>query len=333
MDKEISRILDRSIRLETKTKIVSPEGLLNEGFDAVVVAVGTHQGSLLPMEGNTLAGVMINTDFLRAARQQNEIALGERVMVLGGGNVAYDCARTALRLGAKEVGIACLENLDQMTATRDEIEEGREEGIILYSAHSFQKILGEEKVEGILLQEVKNFYFDENRRAVIELLEGSEKEIGVDNVIFAVGQRPRDTDKMGLDLINRAYIKTDKDLKTSREGVYAAGDVVTGTKSVIAAIAEGRKVASQVDCYLGGDGDISEEILEKEAVNPFIGRTENFAGLKRVEANILGVPERCKSFSLVEETLGREAAMKEAERCLQCDLRLTITKPKLWNEY
>lgn len=333
LDKEISHILDVGVELQTSTKKLSPEELLNDGYDVVIVAVGTHKGTKLPIPGNDLPGVYVNADFLKRARQNAPLPVGERVMVLGGGNVAFDCARTALRLGAKEVHVACLENLQQMTATKDEIEEGKEEGIILHDAHSFLRITGENKVEGVELQKVDKFYFDENRRAIIELMEGTKEILPVDNVIFAVGQKPNDTEMMGLQLTNNAYVKADENTKTSMEGVYAAGDVVTGTKSVIAAIAAGRKSAGEVDKRLGGNGDISETLLEKEVPDQFIGRTECFGDLPKNTPQMLNIHERKSSFNLVEQSFGENLAKYEASRCLQCDLRLKITKPKLWNEY
>lgn len=333
LDKEIKEITDIGVVIQTGKAAASPKELLAQGFDAVLVSVGTHQGTKLPLEGNDLPQVYVNADFLKHARMGDPLPLKERVMVLGGGNVAYDCARTALRLGAKEVHIACLENLQQMTATPDEIEEGTEEGIILHEAHSFLRITGTDKVEGVELQKVDKFYFDENRRAVIELVEGTKEIIPVDHVIFAVGQKPEGTEEMGLDLTHGPYISVDENLKTSMDGVYASGDVVTGTKSVIAAIAAGRQAAEEIDKYLGGDGDISEELLDFEAPAQHIGQIENFAGLKRVQPQMAEPGTRKEGFDLVEQPFTCEEAKCEAGRCLQCDLRLTLTKPKLWNEY
>lgn len=333
LDKEINDILAEGVELVTNTKIGLPKELLNKGYDAVLVSIGTHKGTLLPLEGNDLPGVYVNSDFLKRARQEEPVQLKERVMILGGGNVAYDCARTALRLGAKEVHIACLENLEQMTATKDEIEEGREEGISLHDAHSFLRIIGSEKVEGIELQKVDKFYFDSDRKAVIELVEGSNEIIQVDNVIFAVGQKPAGTEDMEIELTHGPYIKTNEALETSVQGIFAAGDVVTGTKSVIAAIAAGRMSAESIDKYLGGDGDISEQLLDEETPNPCIGKCLGFSKLERTVPELVDADERKCNFGIVEKTLSKEAAMCEASRCLQCDLRLNLKKPKLWNEY
>ena len=333
LDREIADILEVGIELQTNVEKKSPVQLLEEGYDAVLVAAGTHQGTKLPIPGNDLKGVYVNTEFLKAARMGSPLDIGERVMVLGGGNVAYDCARTAVRLGAKEVHIACLENEQQMTSTPDEIQEGAEEGIILHAGHSFLRISGEEKVEGVELQKVEKFYFDENRKAIIELEEGSAHIVEVDNVIFAVGQKPEGTQTMGLELTHGPYIMTNDKLETSMEGVFAAGDVVTGTKSVIAAIAAGRTAAEEMDKYFGGNGDITEILVEEETPNPYIGSVEGFGDLKRVEPVIVDAEKRKTNFDLVEQPFTCEQAQCEAGRCLQCDLRLNLTQPKLWNEY
>ena len=333
LDKEINAMLESGFTLKTDTEAPAPADLLANGFDTVLVAIGTHQGTKLPLEGGDLPGVYLNAEFLKRSRMGDPMPVGEKVMILGGGSVAYDCARTALRLGAKEVHVACLESPEKMTASKDEIEEGAEEGVILHAAHSFRRITGTDKAEGVELQKIERFYFDENHRAVIDLVEGSNQVIPVDNVIFAVGQKPFGTDKMGLELTHGPYIAADSNLATSMAGVYAAGDVVTGTKTVIDAIAAGRKAAEQMDLFMGGDGDISEELLDNEVPSAFIGHIDGFAALKRGEPKVADAKDRAHSFSLVEQPFSCDQAKCEAERCLQCDLRLQLTRPKLWNEY
>ncbi|WP_238917640.1 FAD-dependent oxidoreductase [Clostridium sp. YIM B02555] len=333
LDREIGDILAEGIELVLNTKVDAPKSLLEKGYDSVLVSIGTHKGTMLPLEGNDLQGTYVNADFLKKARQGKPLEVKEKVMILGGGNVAYDCARTALRLGAKEVHIACLENLDQITATKEEIEEGRDEGIISHAAHSFLRITGSGKVEGVELQKVDKFYFDSDRKAVIELVEGSNEIIPVDNVIFAVGQKPAGTEVMELELTHGPYIKTNEALETSVKGIFAAGDVVTGTKSVISAIAAGRKSAEEIDKYLGGNGDISENLLEKETPDPYIGSCSGFSKLERISIELVEADKRKCNFDIVEKTLSKEKAMCEASRCLQCDLRLNLKAPKMWNEY
>ena len=331
LDREIANILEIGIELKTNAECQSLEELKKQ-YDAILVSIGTHQGTKLPIPGNDLPGVYVNTEFLKDARSDNLIQLGEKVMVLGGGNVAYDCARTAIRKGAKEVHIACLENQQQMTSSPDEIEEGAQEGVILHAAHSFLRITGEDKVTGVELKKVNRFYFDENHKVVLDLEEGSEHVIEVDNVIFAVGQKPMGTDKMNLDLTHGPYIAANN-AHTSMEGVFASGDVVTGTRSVIQAIVGGREAAEQMDIYLGGNGDISEQLVERTTPNPCIGQVEGFADLARVNPDMISLDERCAGFTPVEKPLSCDQAKCEAGRCLQCDLRLNISNVKLWNEY
>lgn len=331
LDREIANILEIGIELKTNSDCQNLEELKQQ-YDAVLVSIGTHQGTKLPIPGNDLPGVYVNTEFLKDARSDNAIQLGEKVMVLGGGNVAYDCARTAIRKGAKEVHIACLENQQQMTSSPDEIEEGAQEGVILHAAHSFLRITGEDKVTGVELKKVNRFYFDENRKAVLDLEEGSEHVIEVDNVIFAVGQKPMGTDTMNLDLTHGPYIAANN-AHTSMEGVFASGDVVTGTRSVIQAIVGGREATEQMDIYLGGNGDISEQLVERTTPNPCIGQVEGFADLARVNPDMISLEERCAGFTPVEKPLTCDQAKCEAGRCLQCDLRLNISNVKLWNEY
>ena len=333
LDKEIDAILESGIDLQLNAEAKKPADLLAGEYDAVLIATGTHQGVKLPIEGSDLPEVYVNTAFLKAAREGNPQPVGERVMVLGGGNVAYDCARTALRLGAKEVHIACLENDEQTTCSADEIQEGADEGVIRHPAHSFLRITGTDKVEGVELQKVERFYFDEDRKAVIDLVEGSNEIIPVGNVIFAVGQRPEGTEEMGLELTHGPYIAVDENLKTSMDGVYTTGDVLTGTRSVIEAIAGGRLAAEQIDKYLGGDGDISEELLDPETADPYIGRIEGFGDLERKEPEVADGAVRATNFALVEQAFSCDQAKCEAERCLQCDLRLQLQPVKLWNEY
>lgn len=331
LDREIANILEIGIELKTNAECQSLEELKKQ-YDAILVSIGTHQGTKLPIPGNDLPGVYVNTEFLKDARSDNLIQLGEKVMVLGGGNVAYDCARTAIRKGAKEVHIACLENQQQMTSSPDEIEEGAQEGVILHAAHSFLRITGEDKVTGVELKKVNRFYFDENHKAVLDLEEGSEHVIEVDNVIFAVGQKPMGTDTMNLDLTHGPYIAANN-AHTSMEGVFASGDVVTGTRSVIQAIVGGREAAEQMDIYLGGNGDISEQLVERTTPNPCIGQVEGFADLARVNPDMISLEERCAGFTPVEKPFTCDQAKCEAGRCLQCDLRLNISNVKLWNEY
>lgn len=332
---EAKVIEDQGVKIEVNTKVENPKELLAT-FDAVLMTIGGHKGVRLPMEGSNLDGVILNADFLRNTSLGNETGMGRRVIVLGGGNVAFDCARTAKRLGAEEIHLACLEAREVMTADDEEIEQAQEEGICVHPAQTFERITGEDHVTGVDFMNVKSFHFDENRRAIIEKEEGSEHHIEADTVIFAVGQRPDITEEAGLELGrgNSIAVKDiEKDKMTSVEGIFAAGDVIYGTKSVIMAIESGREAAIQIDRYLGGDGDISETLAPEQNADPYIGQEEGFGYLDRKQPQVDSPEERQDNFRLFDHGICDSDICREAGRCLQCDLRLQISRPRLWGDY
>ena len=136
-----------------------------------------------------------------------------------------------------------------------------------------------------------------------------------------------------LELTHGPYVVADANHATSAEGIFAAGDVVTGTKSVIGAIEEGREAASAIDIYLGGDGDISAELLDPEEPEKELGKAPAEFSTGAVLPQFVPASERKGNFETFECPFTEDEAKCEASRCLQCDLRLTITKPRLWNEY
>ena len=327
---EANVIEEQGVKIEVNTKVEKPAELLKE-YDAVLMTIGGHKGVRLPMEGSELDGVILNADFLRNASMGKETGIGKRIIVLGGGNVAFDCARTAKRLGAEEIHLACLEARDVMTADEEEITQAQEEGIFVHPAQTFERITGEDHVTGVDFMNVKSFTFDENRRAIIEKEEGSEHHIDADTVIFAVGQRPDITEEAGLELGRGNSIEKDK--STSVEGIFAAGDVIYGTKSVIMAIESGREAASQIDKYLGGDGDISEKLAPEQNADPYIGQCPGFGYEERKEPQIDKAEEPQDNFNLFDHGICDSDICAEAGRCLQCDLRLKISGPRLWGDF
>lgn len=335
IEEEADVIREQGVKIELNTKVDRPAELLKE-YDAVLMTIGRHKGVRLPMEGNDLDGVLLNIDFLRNASLRKETGLGKRVIVLGGGNVAFDCARTARRLGAQEIHLACLEAREAMTADEEEIIQAQEEGIQVHPTRTFERITGEGHVTGVDFMNVKSFTFDENRRAIIEKEEGSEHHIDGDTVIFAVGQRPDITQEAGLELgrANSIAVKDiTKDKSTSVEGIFAAGDVIYGTKSVIMAIESGREAAVQIDRYLGGDGDISEVLAPVEKADPYIGQCRGFGYLERKQPSVDPSEDREDNFRLFDHGICDSDICAEAGRCLQCDLRLQISRPRLWGDY
>lgn len=331
--KEAAYLNDVGVSVETGCRVSDFKALSAE-YDAVLLALGTHQGVRLPMEGSELPGVLLNSDFLRDASMGVETGMGKRVIVLGGGNVAFDCARTARRLGAEEIHLACLEAREKMTADEEEIEQAQEEGIQIHPAYTFEAILGPDRVSGVRFCNVKSFTFDENRRAVIEKEENSEHVIEADTVIFAVGQRTQISPEAGLELGRGNSIAVHPgSLCTSVPGIYACGDAVYGTRTVIQAVADGRDAASEIDKALGGSGDISEVLAPVEMSDAFLGRIEGFGHQARQPEVVRDAALRENNFDAVSFGLADVGVRQEAGRCLQCDLRFTITPPRIWSDY
>ena len=164
----------------------------------------------------------------------------------------------------------------------------------------------------------------------------TEHHIEADTVIFAVGQRPDITEEAGLALgrgnsIAVRDIETDK--ATSVDGIFAAGDAIYGTKSVIMAIESGREAAAQIDQYLGGNGDISEKLAPEQKPDAYIGICEGFGYMQRKNRCIDSPESRCNNFELFDHGICDSDICAEAGRCLQCDLRLQISKPRVWGDY
>ncbi len=332
IEAEIEEIQNAGVKILTNTTVDSINTLLQQGYSAVLVAIGTHKGARLPIEGKDLDFVMVNTDFLRDVSQHKKVAVGESVLVLGGGNVAFDCARTAKRLGAKKVMLACLEDRNNMTASDDEIEEGIEEEIEIYNSKSFLRILSMNGKHGVVCSDVESFSFDESKRLVVKTVPGSESTIFAETVIFAAGQSVDVPE--GFDLqTGRGGTFVVNSYMTSKEGVFAAGDDITGTTSVVQAIAGGRGAASAMDKYLGGTGNIDEVLVDVNEPDQFIGEAERFAYDARVKADCIAAEQRMKSFDEYRLPFDECKAHCEAERCMQCDLRLDMKKVKFWGDY
>ena len=331
--KEAAYLDEVGVQVEHNCWVTKPAELLKE-FDAVLVAVGTHEGNRLKMPGNELPGVLLCSDFLRNAAMGRDTGMGRRVVIMGGGNVAFDCARTAVRLGAEDVSLAFRKKRVQLTADLEEIDQAEEEGVHILEARTFDRILGTDHVEGVEFSIVKRNYKDENGRVVTEKEEGSAHVVEADTVIFAAGQHTDLPAEANLERGKANSIAVNEEnLMTSVEGVFACGDAIYGTKTVIKAVASGRKAASEIDRYLGGSGDITEKLVVTEAPGQAIGRIEGFGDLKRAGECFLDPAERRQDFRPISGGICDAAICGEAERCLQCDLRFGITGHRLWSDY
>lgn len=333
VEEEVCLLQESGFKIIYNKKITDIRAL-KEKYDAVLNAVGAHEGVRLPIAGNDAQGVLTNIDFLRNASLGKDTGMGKNVLVLGGGNVAFDCARTAVRLGASKVSMACLESETTIPGDSEEVTAALEEGIEIYYNKTFKAIVVEDgSVTGVATEDVDDMYFDENKKLHLTVRENSGSVIAADTVIFATGQWPYADSVSGLETFKGTYIVVDEHQQTSMEGVFAAGDVTYGTASVVKAVASGRCAASAIDRYLGGDGDIDETLVDLEPHDPWIGREEGFGTKVRVSAVLEDAHTRIHNFDRVEKTLTCAQVCAEAGRCLQCDLRLDLQKPKTWNDY
>jgi len=335
LDSEIRDIENMGIEIKTDMPIESIDKLFEEGYDAVLVAVGTPKGQKLSIPGADHEGVLISTDFLKDVNLGKKVKIGKKVVVLGGGNVAFDCARVARRLGAEQVHIACLECRTDMPAACDEIDQGEEEGISIYPSKTSTRILVKNgEITGVEFLDVESFSFDEDKNPQIEVIENSQHIFEADTVIFAIGQRPEIPDSFGLDTTANHLIEVDSyTFNTNKEGVFAAGDAVIGTASVIKAIASGRKAAIALDQFLEGSGNIDEKLAPISEPKKCLGPGEGFASMGRCEESCMIPEKRLQSFCKVVHDMDEEKADYESNRCLQCDLRLKMTPVKFWGNY
>jgi heterodisulfide reductase subunit A-like polyferredoxin len=331
IEREIADIIDLGIDLRLNTTVQDIDQLFKEGFEAVLVAVGAHEGIRLPIPGADLRGVLINTRFLRDIRLGEPPALGARVLVLGGGNVAVDCARSAVRLGA-EVQMACLEPRDGMPCHPWEADTAEEEGIRIHNDRTFLRIVadGTGRVAGVECARVAHFEFDHEGRLSVETVPGSEHVIEADTVIFSVGQRaglafiPEDA---GVGITAQRTIAINPNtMAATRPGVFAAGDSVSGTAFVIEAVASGHKSADSIHRYLRG-----EELEPKPKPELPVVKLTRAELERRVDAGEIRpqgrvpMPElpantRVEGFGEVERGYTDEQAQAEAARCLSCAL-------------
>ena len=331
---EIRYILDSGVKAEVNCT-VTDVAALKKDYDAVLVAVGVSKGKKLPLPGADFKQVYTAMDVLADNRANKDMSyLGDTVCVIGAGSVGYDVARSLVRKGMT-VNLACLEQADKILADREDQPEGAEEGIHLLAGRSYEAIEGTpDKVTGLRIHTVLSSTYDRATGKVTEVVEeGSQTVVPCDSVVFATGQHTglQEFDNFGIALSDRGFPVLDG-FNTSMEGVFAAGDAITGISFVIKAIQQGRLVTAAIDRYLGGDGEIAETLCERTA-DPHIGRIEGFGKLERVEQTLRAADERVKDELDVYHTYSCDQAKCEAERCLQCDLRLQFTPVKLWSEY
>ncbi len=324
LDWEIQQILSEGVELKLNTWVDDIPGLLKNGYDAVLIATGAHQAVKISIENADHPENWLSLDFLKRACLGEEIDLsGRKVIVLGGGDVAMDAARVAVRLGTPEVRLVCR----GLRASFNEIMEAEEEGIEIIRGRVFKKVvLDNGDIAGVECLEAEIGEVIDGKRQFTEL-PGTEHLIPGDLVIWAVGQRPDFTflpEDDRIAVLSPQGIKTDNQMMTTMEGVFTAGDVRRGTTFfVVDAVGEGHHAAQSIDHFLTGKSlEIKpqsplEVILSQEEMQTRIDHREELR-INRALVPRLPVSDRENNFNEVDLTLEEEAALQEAGRCLIC---------------
>ncbi|BCV21971.1 NADH-quinone oxidoreductase subunit NuoF [Moorella sp. Hama-1] len=321
---EIDTILELGVELQTGKALgrdFSLDDLKAKGYEAVFVAIGAHKDQKLGVPGEDLEGVYAGATFLRQLNLGQAPDVKDKVVaVIGGGNVAMDAARSALRLGAREVHIIYRRQKDDMPAIREEIHEAEKEGIKITCQANPVAIQGENgRVTAMQCARMAMGEFDRSGRRRPVPIEGADFTLPVDVVIAAIGQTVDRTGiPEGVEVGRGGTVVADaKTGATSLPGIFAGGDCVAGPDTVIGAIAAGKAAAAAIDRYLGGDGRVVPEMeIKRQRTAPVIeDHTE------REVAAALEPEERLQGFVEVELGYDEEKAVAEASRCLRCDVR------------
>ncbi|MBS1258275.1 MAG: Ferredoxin--NADP reductase [Candidatus Scalindua arabica] len=335
MDKDINFIKKLGVEIRYNTTIgkdISFSDLQNEGYEITFIAVGLPVTRRLPIEGTDLDGVQDAITFLKSANCHNNAKVGNKVLVIGGGAVAMDCARTALRLGPKEVHITCLESRSEMPTSDYEIEETLQEKAILHTSVGPKRIVGENgKVTGLETLKVKSV-FDSQGRFNPTFHENSESILDADTIILAIGQA---SDLSFLDgqkeiqITRGGTIAVNADtLSTDMPGVFAGGDIVLGRGTLTMGLGHGKKAALSIHNYLRQSLEIDHKFRDVKPIDELLEtdtRVERIKREARDEMPSLDPNTRIGNFDEVELGFSEETAVREAMRCMNCGNGATIS--------
>jgi len=318
---------------------------LREEHDAVLIAVGAKRSRLIPIPNIDAPGVIGGVDFLRDVALGNEMELGEKVLVIGGGSVAYDVARTLIRQteydisrtalrqkGVKEVHLVCLESLDEMPADMTEIREGEEEGVIRYNSWGPKEILVNENGNACGVKFVSCVsIFDGKGNFSPKYDEDNTMTIDADNVFFSIGQDADlsfiDSDDVALN--DRGQLKLDSsNIRTDAGGVFTAGDVAYGPRLMIDAIASGKQAAKEICGYLNGKKVSIESETEHSIISDY-KKEPGFENIPREGVPAMPPEDRKKLMGIVvEKGFTREQCTRQAERCFDCAVNTIFDSEK-----
>lgn len=315
IDSEVEHIKNFGVEIKTGMRVGRDIHLsqIRSQYDVALLATGCQIGNAFAQGG----GIETAVQLLKEVKVEGRREIGENVLVIGGGDVAMDAARTTLRMGAKNVMVATLEgNMAEMPASPEEKEEALEEGIHFLNGYSVKDVHKnkDDSIQGVTLHRCLSVLDDEYRFSPV-FDEGDTEKLEVDTLIFAIGQRP-DTGYFteDIEVDERGWVKVDPvTLETNVKGIFAAGDM-SRVGTAVEAIAEGRKSAQAIDRYLGGSGIYTGEVIAVPEVplNIDIWNT-------RKEEETIGVPAQRINFNEAVKTFDDTEALCEARRCMRCD--------------
>lgn len=324
---EVDYIRALGVDIKTNMKLgrnVTMADLRNQGFKAILLATGAWKNAELPIPGTDLRGVHQALDFLKDVKIGDLKKIRGTVVVIGGGNVAFDAARTAVRMGAKKVIVTCLESREAMPAYDWKIEIAEQEGIEVQPSLAPQKFVAKpvDRLGKIEFKKVESTTIDMDGKISWSLAEGPDADVtrDVDNVIIAIGQVPDASFIEDVDLSENGGFKIDPvTMGTNTEGVFAAGDAVKMPGTIVGAIAAGHAVAKTIGSYLGNaDLDDTSEAL-KEVFKMEEDMTPGFLMEKdRWDLPSLTAKDAIRTFSEAELGYPLWQAIEEAKRCMNC---------------
>ncbi|MDY7033032.1 MAG: FAD-dependent oxidoreductase [Thermodesulfobacteriota bacterium] len=324
LEREIDILKKMGIEIITNSPIGtkrSIDSLFHKGFQAVLVSTGADVNKKLGLGGETLKGVYLCVPFLKSINMGEIQPVGKRVVVIGGGNAAMESARTALRLGAEDVHVLYRRTREEMPGDKNELSLATEEGVkISYLVTPIRFLEEDDRLIGVkcICMNLGEMEPDGKRRPIPK--KGSEFVIDADTAIVAIGQEPELSfidEESPIHISRHSTIKVNRSYHTEQKGVFAAGDVVTGSATVSEAMGASKKAAASIHRYLRGEpwqemDEPDETRGDYEPIDPDTPRAE------RPTMPVLKIAERQNNFSEVELGFTREQAMEEAKRCLQC---------------
>jgi len=332
VQKEIREIKTQGVEIKLNTiigKDLTLDDLKEMGYKAIFITIGAHRSKKLNIPGESLEGVIDGLSFLKRLNLGKKVEIGKRVVITGGGNTAVDAARSSIRLGAEKVYLIYRRTKEEMPAILEEIEKAEEEGVKILYLTLPTKITGKDgKVGGVKCIPLVLNGMDRGGRRRPLSISASEFSLEIDTLIVAIGQSP---DLSFLNEKGELRIAEDNTIvvnpttyATSQAGIFAAGDVVKGSSSVIEAIAAGKKAAISINRYLKGEllkenGEGDKVVISPEKVLREKGFIEQKA---RVEISTLSIETRRSTFKEIERGLEKKEAIEEAKRCLACSCGL-----------